>query len=386
MIKHQFGKFARANYGVDRWSALLTWAFVSGACLYFLASRNSSPVLSLHWLSAATAMLIFMIAFHCATRSTHYRYEPTTRLWLILVQLIAIVVVYWLVPYNFAAILMVMAAAQLPYFMPLHRAIACSPLLVIPHFLIYQFYWQDDFAWLSAVLFWTFTVFSIVMMGTQLKEARGREREQAINRELRATQALLAEASKQDERSRIARNIHDLLGHHLTALTINLQVAERQTTGEAQQVIQKSRSIAQLLLADVREAVSALRESDNLDIAAALAALHTDIPNKVVNIKCQPELRIRQVEVAEVVIFIVKEALTNFMKHSSGDCFTAYINNAPGEVIVRADDNGISASAITFGNGLKGMHERVTAVSGDLTINTDNGVTLLARIPLEFNA
>ena len=47
---------------------------------------------------------------------------------------------------------------------------------------------------------------------TQLKEQQAREREEAINRELRATQALLTEASKQSERTRIARNIHDLVG------------------------------------------------------------------------------------------------------------------------------------------------------------------------------
>ena len=61
------------------------------------------------------------------------------------------------------------------------------------------------------------------MVNTATKEREAKEHANQLNRELLATQELLSQASKQAERVRIARNIHDLLGHHLTALTINLR-------------------------------------------------------------------------------------------------------------------------------------------------------------------
>lgn len=366
----------RDYISLDRGVALLTWGLVSAACLFFLSQRTATPITSLHWLSAATGFCVFMLGFHCATREQPYQREPLTRIAWMALQYSAILVIFLLVPYNFAAILMVLWAAQLPYFMPLNRAIAASPLVVLPHFLVYQFYWQDSYAWLSSALFWTFTIFSIVMMGTQLREAWARQREQAVNRELRATQALLAEASKQSERTRIARNIHDLLGHHLTALTINLQVAERLSSGEPQELIAKSRSISQLLLADVRQAVAELRDNADIDIAEALAALAVDIPGKDIQIDCQQTLNIQSVDIADAIIFSVQEALTNFLKHSTGDTFVARIQSDPSQLTVTIKDNGYINRQLQYGNGLTGLQERVAAAGGTVTIDGHAGLSI----------
>ena len=359
-------KLAENNYGVDRWVALLTWALLSVACLYFLAERPASPFLSEYWVITAACFAIFYLCFHWATREAPLPNEPKLRVILVAIQFITIVGLYFLVPYNFVAILMVLWAAQLPYFMPLNKAITASPIIALPHFLVYQFYWQDNFAWLSAVLFWTFIIFSMTMMGTQLREARARENEQRINRELRATQALLTEAGKQTERTRIARNIHDLLGHHLTALTINLQVAERKSAGEVQSLIEKSRSIAQLLLADVREAVSEIRESDVMDIAPAIAALNVTIPSKTVELDYPSPLEINNIYVAEAILALIQESLTNFMRHSSGDHYQATVSKNGHFINVVITDNGKLKHDIAKGNGINGLAERVSLAGGTL--------------------
>ena len=78
-----------------------------------------------------------------------------------------------------------------------------------------------------------FNMFALIMVNTATKEREAKERPNQLNRELLATQKLLRQASTQAERVRIVRNIHDLLGHHLSALSINLQVASRITQGEA---------------------------------------------------------------------------------------------------------------------------------------------------------
>ena len=77
-----------------------------------------------------------------------------------------------------------------------------------------------------------------------------------LNAELRATQQLVVDSSKIAERMRIARELHDLLGHHLTGLSLNLEVASHLTQGQTQEHIQTAQSVTKLLLEDVREVVN----------------------------------------------------------------------------------------------------------------------------------
>ncbi|MGM0526478.1 MAG: sensor histidine kinase [Pseudomonadota bacterium] len=376
-------RLADQDYGVDRWVAALTWGLLAISCLYFLAQRDSTPIASVHWNVTAVSFLLFYLAFHFATRDAPLPNEPWLRIALVAAQFVLVVFLFLLVPYNFVAILMVLWAAQLPYFIPLNKAIALSPLIALPHFLVYQFFWHDNYAWLSAVLFWTFIIFSMTMMGTQLREARARENEQRINRELRATQALLAEASKQNERTRIARNIHDLLGHHLTALSINLQVAERNTEGEAKALVAKSRSIAQLLLTDVREAVSTIRASESINISKALDALHVDVPGKTIVIECPSSLSFNDIDTAEAILAMVQESLTNFLRHSGGDAFTANIKHLENEIHIAIRDNGHATKSVDEGNGLQGLRERITLAGGQLSYSFSEGMSLHAILPTD---
>lgn len=89
---------------------------------------------------------------------------------------------------------------------------------------------------------------------------------------------------------RIARDLHDALGHHLTALSLQLDVASRLTSGRAADHLQEAHAIAKLLLSDVRDVVSQMRESSHLNLADAVSALtraagtlqiHLDMPESV---------------------------------------------------------------------------------------------------------
>src|SRR5947199_59527 len=71
----------------------------------------------------------------------------------------------------------------------------------------------------------------------------------------------------------IARDLHDLLGHHLAALSINLEVARHLSAGEALEQIEKSQAVTKLLLSDVRDVVSRLREDEPVDLTAAVKSL-----------------------------------------------------------------------------------------------------------------
>ncbi len=85
-------------------------------------------------------------------------------------------------------------------------------------------------------------------------------------------------ASRVNERTRISRELHDLLGHHLTALSLNLEVAGHLSEGRAQEHVQQAHTLAKLLLTDVREAVSQLREERGDRPGAALRPLAENVP------------------------------------------------------------------------------------------------------------
>ncbi|WP_417441462.1 sensor histidine kinase [Idiomarina sp.] len=351
----------------ERWVALLAWAILAALCLYLLGLREQSPFFSAVWMLSAAAFLVFIISFYLATEEKPYPAEPWFRVVLMALQVLAIFCLYYLVPYNFTAILMTLFVAQLPYYLSIKRSILVSVALSLPHWFIYQFFWNDDYSWISALLFCSFNLFSIVSMGARLNETKALEREQSINRELRATQLLLQEASKQNERTRIARNIHDLLGHHLTALSINLQVASRQSDENTKNLLDKSQSITKLLLSDVREAVSDLRDSATLDIRQALESLSQTSDNKSVTVSCTTNLLIQRINIAEVILRVSQEATTNFLRHSNGNELSIRVFRQGRELKLEIADNG-KVKSICEGNGLKGIRERAEQIGGQVNI------------------
>ena len=85
--------------------------------------------------------------------------------------------------------------------------------------------------------------------------------------------AQLAEQSRTAERLRIARELHDALGHHLTAMSLNLEVAAHQTSGAAHDNVRAAQSLARLLLGDVRELAYAMKQGQATDLVEGLARL-----------------------------------------------------------------------------------------------------------------
>lgn len=104
-------------------------------------------------------------------------------------------------------------------------------------------------------------------------ERDAREELARANAELVARQSLLAESSRIAERLRISRDLHDTLGHHLTALSLQLDVAARLASGQAAAHVREAHAITRLLLGDVRDVVSRMRDERLDRTRAVLKAL-----------------------------------------------------------------------------------------------------------------
>lgn len=344
---------------IETLSALLTWALVAGSSVYFLHSQLGWG----HWrVSVATlCYTLFICLFMAIIRDKPYVNDNRVRWSLLLMLSVLVVGLYLLVPYSYGAILMVLVSAIIPHLLSFRTAVWLSPLWSLPLYLVLRFYWNDDYAGITSLLFWSFNLFALIMMNTALREQRARARAEDVNRELLATQALLSQASKQAERTRIARNIHDLLGHHLTALSINLQVAQRKTEGDVRLLMEQCHSIASLLLSDVREAVSDMREGESINLEQALKLLTENVPR--LDVALDLNAQVSDLSQAHMILMCVRESLTNSLKHGSADKMWIELDKRSGWLHLNIRDNG-GAADYSPGNGLKGVLERAEALGG----------------------
>ncbi len=255
--------------------------------------------------------------------------------------------------------------------------------MLLAWYLIMRLGWGQDDALMSAILFGTFHLFAMLTARNAAEAEAARDKVEVLNRELMATQHLLSEASRQGERTRIARDLHDLLGHHLTALSINLQIAERLTDGAGKSKVEECRALARLLLSDVREAVSTLRDENTLDLSRAIALLVENVPQLDISLQVEEGLGIDDVEVAETLLRCVQEAITNTLRHASAKHSWIRVWQQDGNVHLEVRDDGSVAEDVAEGNGLAGMRERLAAIHGSLRLGRiDDALLLRVEIPL----
>lgn len=285
--------------------------------------------------------------------------------------------------------LLLVIAGILPWVLGLRVGLAW---LVLQHVaLVPVFAGRPEFSVIEAVLQALFYVgYSTVAFVTGLvarQQAQAREEQRRLNSELHATRALLAESSRLNERVRISRELHDLLGHHLTALSLNLEVATHLSEGRAREHVQQAHLLARLLLTDVREAVSQLREGGAIDLHEALAALAQGVPSLAIHLDLPERLSVTDPLRAQVILRCVQEIITNAVRHAGADNLWITLSQAHGGIALSARDDGRGASDAVVGNGLRGMRERLVEYGGRLSIATASarGFALDAFLPLEGN-
>ena len=227
-----------------------------------------------------------------------------------------------------------------------------------------------------------FQFFALLATHLALSESRARKELAIANAELRAAADLLDASSRTSERLLIARDLHDLLGHHLTALSVNLEVAAHLSEGKARGHVEQAQSLAKLLLSDVRAVVSDLRDDQPIDIAAMLARVVEPIPVPRVALHVASDVRVTDPAVAQTLLRAVQEIVTNAMRHSGAATLTIDVSAAGGTIALHARDDGRGAGVIEIGNGLRGMQERSRELGGSLDVRSQPGRGFEVRMEL----
>ncbi len=201
---------------------------------------------------------------------------------------------------------------------------------------------------------------------------RGRELAR-VNAELQATQELLADSSRMAERLQISRELHDSLGHHLTVLSVNLELAKQTVAGRAAEPVQEAQAVTRLLLSDVREVVSTLRDDRSVDLRRALETLAAGTPEPRVHLSFPENLEIRDPSQAHALFRCAQEAITNAVRHARARNLWIELRKEDDGIVLRARDDGRGAAAVRAGNGLQGMKERLEEIGGRLEIESQPG-------------
>ena len=237
---------------------------------------------------------------------------------------------------------------------------------------------------LAAVGFQLFAAASTILA---LSEGRARTNLARANAELHATRALLEENSRTAERLRISRDLHDTLGHHLTALSLRLDVASHLSDATVADHIHQAHAITRLLLSDVRDVVSTLRETSKLNLADAIRALAVQPTGAAVHLDMPDSLIVEDASKAEAILRAVQEVLTNAARHAHAANLWLRLEVTPAGVTLHARDDGRGASGFTSGNGLRGMRERFEQYGGHVEAGpAPAGFEVRALMPIQPSA
>jgi two-component system sensor histidine kinase DesK len=217
---------------------------------------------------------------------------------------------------------------------------------------------------LGTMAVWQAIAFGIGYMAAS--ERRGRLALDAANNELRATQLLLLDTVRAAERMRIARDLHDIVGHHLTALHLHLDLALRQQGEQATPALQTARTLAQSLLSQVRTVVGAERHAERIALREALRALCDGIPAPRIELAVEEGLEIDSAALAHALFCCVQEAISNAVRHAGASVLTIALGRSGDGIALRIGDDGRGNGGAPEGHGLRGMRERLAALGGSL--------------------
>ncbi len=216
-----------------------------------------------------------------------------------------------------------------------------------------------------------------------LRERRMRLALASAHAQILATQSLLGETVRGAERLRIARDLHDTIGHHLTALNLHLELAARQAKAAGAPVasLGTARQISTSLLAQVRGVVSQARQDQSVDLADAVRVLVAGLPTLRAELRIDDAAARHPAPVAHALFCCIQEAVTNTLRHADASRLTVEVTRLGAMTVARIADDGHGRPAAE-GNGLRGMRERLAEVGGELhRPASPGGYVLELRVP-----
>lgn len=220
----------------------------------------------------------------------------------------------------------------------------------------------------------------ILFSSVVIAEKKSRQQTEALAEQVETLAAAL-------ERNRIARDMHDSLGHTLTNLNIQLEVAQKfrqRDLDKAFEAVDLAKTLANQCIVDVSQALQTMRQSD-FDLNRTLKMLFEQVRHdRSLEVYWKSELPQLSLSTNHQIYCIVKEGLINVQKHARASCVHFKGQSTSEGIILDLEDDGIGFNPENKGFGLKGMAERVQMLGGILKIHSTpgKGTRIHINIPL----
>jgi len=204
-----------------------------------------------------------------------------------------------------------------------------------------------------------------------------------MNRKLRKANEEIENLAKVAERERIARDLHDVLGHTLSVITLKSELAGKLLDRDPQRAGKEIREVEQISRQALSEVRDAIRGYRSLGLVAELAQAKATLETAGLTVQCEAASTVKLPAVEESVLSLaVREAVTNVVRHAQARTCRLRIEQQNGSCRLEIHDDGCGTSN-GEGNGLRGMRERVEMLGGTLDRSTEAGTTLTITLPLK---
>ncbi|NER20538.1 MAG: sensor histidine kinase [Symploca sp. SIO1C2] len=238
-----------------------------------------------------------------------------------------------------------------------------------------------DIIFNNLVIFIPISGLIILLCLTLVAEYRSRQQAITLSQEVELLAADL-------ERNRIARDIHDSLGHTLTSLDVQLELAQqlyKRDSKKLQPALDTAKLLASQSVQEVRRAVSTMRE-EAFDLNAALLQLIESLSsNSSITVKSKIDLPQLPLQTNRQLYCVIKEGLENIRKHSQAQVVYLRGYGCVDALILTVEDDGIGFNLAkpTQGFGLRGMQERVQLIGGSIQWDSTpgQGTRIQIRVP-----
>jgi two-component system sensor histidine kinase DesK len=204
-----------------------------------------------------------------------------------------------------------------------------------------------------------------------------------MNRKLRKANEEIEHLAKVAERERIARDLHDVLGHTLSVITLKSELAGKLIDRDPQRAgkeIREVEEISRQALSEVRDAIRGYRAKGLL---AELAQAKSTLETAGLAVQCDAATTVKLPAMQESVLSLaVREGVTNVVRHAQARTCRLRLEQQNGSFRLEIHDDGLGFSS-TEGNGLRGMRERVEMLGGTLERRNQSGTTLTITLPLK---
>jgi signal transduction histidine kinase len=255
-----------------------------------------------------------------------------------------------------------------------------------------------DAVWSGLPTFLAGLVFITVFTQSAVSEERARAEVERLvgeltvaNQQLRAYAVQVEELAIAKERNRLAREIHDGLGHYLTTIHMQIQASQAimaKDSKKANDALEKALDLSHQALVDVRQSVSALRSPTMLDLPLqemiAELVKNVDAGGLKATLEVIGPTRTLTPQSRLTFYRSTQEALNNSIKHSRATKISVIINfQSPDDVVLTISDNGLGADQMDGGFGLIGIKERVHLLNGEVQFLSarGQGFTVEIRLP-----